>query len=67
MRGLGGVGGGGGGGVSGFPLGDDQPRTVVITVTPDAEGLPEGLHQGSIIVEAILPNGEVVATTFSAA
>ena len=48
---------------SGFPLGDDQPRTVVITVTPDAEGLPEGLHQGSIIVEAILPNGEVVATT----
>ena len=35
----------------------------MITVTPDAEGLPEGLHQGSIIVEAILPNGEVVATT----
>jgi hypothetical protein len=32
-------------------------------LTPDADGLAEGLHQGSIIVEALLPNGVVMQET----
>ena len=48
-----------------FPLRADQPRTARVTITPDAEGLGEGLHQGAIIVEAILPDGEVVRIAVS--
>ena len=48
---------------SGFPLLPSQLAAASIVLTPDAEGLPEGLHQGSIIVEGLLPNGVVVRET----
>lgn len=47
---------------AGFPLLPEHPATVEVTITPDADGLPEGLHQGSIIVEALLPDGTVETT-----
>lgn len=38
-------------------------RTATITVRPRADGLAEGIHQGLIMVEALLPDGSVQSQT----
>jgi hypothetical protein len=48
---------------SGVPLLASQTVDASIVLTPDADGLPEGLHQGSVVVEALLPDGAVVRET----
>ena len=48
---------------SGVPLLASQTVEASIVLTPDADGLPEGLHQGSVVVEALLPDGAVVRET----
>ena len=39
------------------------PRTATVRVTPTGEGLAEGFHQGTIMVEALLPSGAVQTTS----
>ncbi|MEE9276856.1 MAG: transglycosylase SLT domain-containing protein, partial [Dehalococcoidia bacterium] len=48
---------------SDFPVRDGKPRSATVRVQPLADGLPEGLHQGTIIVEALLPDGSVESQT----
>ena len=43
-------------------IGDGRPREATITVTLAAGGLLPGVHQGTLVVEALLPDGEVVRT-----
>ena len=44
---------------------DGRPREATITITPVAGGLLPGLHQGTLVVEALLPSGEVVRTSLT--
>ena len=51
--------------VAGVAAGSDvviqagKSRTATVRVTPTGEGLAEGFHQGTIMVEALLPSGAV--------
>ena len=48
---------------SGVPLLASEPVEASIVLTTDAGGLSEGLHQGSVLVQALLPDGVVVQET----
>ncbi len=43
-------------------LKDGQPSAVTVRIDPFGDGLAEGLHQGTIMVEALLPDGSVETT-----
>ena len=48
---------------SDVPLKSDTSRSATVLVLPNAEGLAEGLHQGTIMVEVLLPDGSVQTET----
>ena len=48
---------------SDWPVREGSRRTATITVRPRADGLSEGIHQGLIMVEALLPDGSVQSQT----
>ncbi len=48
---------------NGVPLLANEPFAASIVLTADSHGLTEGLHQGSVLVQALFPDGAVVQET----